>query len=463
MIANSFRIAPYKIEEYDVQFKGAYVFQKNGKNLLLSDDGYMVLLDNELLEQVEGHRPDEALVMLLLQHRFATGKEPEDAAPLQHDAEHPVFFMIDLTNRCNMACRYCLREGDGAIPAKVISAQTVTKICDYILDYCRKTGEEYITIQPWGGEPLLETKRIFQIQDYMMENGICPCISIETNGVLLNEDLIAELRRRNIWVSVSIDGPKAIHDSQRVFSNGKPTHSIVESNLIKLRDAYEGRVSVIATVTRNTYRDIRAILRYLAVDLNLRNVKINFVHKSSFVDNEALCMNREEIQACTIEIYQTLLELVREGYQAGDYNIYTKLMNLLYNPKTDVCICSGCCGGRKMIAFDYHGNLYPCDVTDYPEECLGTIDEPLGLVEVIERAVSEKTYFREKKQPQCETCPWRCYCLGGCTVHVKAQGKQPPAIDEIECAVNQALYPAMVETILTEPELVNRLLRIEAL
>lgn len=77
--------------------------------------------------------------------------------------------------------------------------------------------------------------------------------------------------------------------------------------------------------------------------------------------------------------------------------------------------------------------------------------------------MSEKSYFKEKKQPKCEECPWYCYCRGGCTVHIKTQGEQPPAVDEIECAVNRTLYPALVELILSKPETVNRLLQAEAL
>ena len=458
-----FSVPGFRDESLGITFHGAYVFESDDKNLLLNENGYMLLLDDVLLGKLKRQDLSEELTMLLMQHRFASMDEVE-LSTMQTDMRvHPVFFMIDLTNRCNMACRYCLRDGEDSLDANVTSAETIEKICQYILNYCSTYDETKITIQPWGGEPLLEKERIFQIQDILRNGGIDPCITIETNGILLNEPTIRELRQRNIWVSVSIDGPATVHDVQRVFRNGAPTHSAVERNLKRLYEAYEGHISVIATVTKETYSRIDDIICYLVKDLHLQNIKINFVHKSSFLDNTDLCMTNEEIGSAALQILNTLIRLTKEDYTVSDYNIYTKLMNVLFNQRNDVCICDGCHGGRRMITFDYHGNVFPCDVTDYPEECLGNMYEEPDLVKMIEKAIPQQSYFKEKNQPQCETCPWFCYCRGGCTVHVKTQGEEPPAVDEIECAVNRSLYPALVRLILSEPQTVNRLLKAEVL
>lgn len=463
MSVQYYRIEAYHIEEMNADFLGAYVFTGKNRNFLLNDSGYSVLLDDILTESIRKQDIDDELAIILVQHRFIRLNDYSTEEINLSENIHPVYFMIDLTNRCNMACKYCLRDGEDSLTAKTISEETVTKVCDYILSYCRLSNEDKITIQPWGGEPLLEKDKIFRIQDYMLQNGINPCISIETNGILLNDEIIEELRRRNIWTSVSIDGPKQIHDNQRVFRNGKPTHSIVEANLCKLRDKYNGQVSVIATITRESYKYVKEIIRYLVIDLKIENIKLNFVHKSSFVDNDNLCMSNEEIAECTENIFFTFIELLKEGYRIGDYNIYTKMMNLLYNKKSDVCICDGCHGGRRMITFDYKGNVFPCDVTDYQEESMGNIDDGTELVDMVKNAIKTHMYFKEKKEPRCNGCPWRCYCKGGCTVHVKTQGNNPPSVDNIECAVNRRLYALMVEWILNHMEDVNAFLQEEVL
>ena len=451
-------------DSFPAEFTGAYVFKGKNRNFLLNKQGYSILLDDELLKDVEDHNIGEELAVLLIQHRFLLLDDNENAAEKNsRDDIHPVFFMIDLTNRCNMACKYCLREAEMSENSKTLSDEKAVEICDHILRYCKETGEDKITVQPWGGEPLLEKNKIFLIQDYLTEHGIAPCISIETNGLLLTDELIDELYRRDIWVSVSIDGPEALHNGQRVFRDGRPTHSIVEKHLMRLSEKFQGRVSVIATLTRETYTHVKEIIYYLVKDLKLVNVKLNFVHKSSFMDNDDLCMTEDEIAECTKEIFETFLQLNKEGYRVGDYNVFTKMLNLITNSKDDSCISGGCHGARRMIVFDHKGDIYPCDVTDYPEECLGNISSGVGLVDCVREAMKTHDYFLEKKEEKCEDCPWYCYCKGGCTVHVKTDGKNPPMTDRIECAVNETLYPLLVQQILDEPENVNLILRADHL
>lgn len=455
------KLLPFHIDIFEGDFLGAYAFQLDNKCMLLGLDGSMLLVDADLYNCIKTREIDDELAMVLAQHKLISfNSEPISE---HEESVKPVFFMIDLTNRCNMACKYCLREGEDSIKAKVMTQDKLQEVCDYIIDYCNTNEEYYITVQPWGGEPLLERDKIFFIQDYLLSHGIQPSISIETNGTLLTEELIKELHERNIWVSVSIDGPKQIHDAQRVFRGGQPTHSSVEKNLIKLSEIYEGNVSIIATITKYTYQDVEKILRYLVADLNLSNIKINFVHKSSFVDNDEMCMTDDEIADCTIKILETLVNLSEKGYSVGEYNIYTKINNLVYNRKSDVCICDGCHGGRKMLTLDYQGDIYPCDVSDYPEERLGNIADNDNLVELIENSMNSHPYFLIKKEKKCNDCPWYCYCRGGCTVHVKTQGENPPKTDYIECSINHALYPRLIEMILSKPEVINKLLHREAL
>ena len=112
-----------------------------------------------------------------------------------------------------------------------------------------------------------------------------------------------------------------------------------------------------------------------------------------------------------------------------------------------------------MIVFDMNGNIFPCELTDFPDESIGSVfSKNKDLITLIREAVSTRTYFVPKHIEKCTHCPWQCFCKGGCTVRVMNSGKRPPEIDEIECAVNTALYPAIVELLLTQPDIVNSIL-----
>ncbi len=115
-----------------------------------------------------------------------------------------------------------------------------------------------------------------------------------------------------------------------------------------------------------------------------------------------------------------------------------------------------------MIVFDRLGNIYPCELTDFPEEAIGNIREmDKTLIDIVKNSMDTNAYFVPKRIEKCDKCPWYLYCGGGCTVRILNSGYQPPAVDEIECSVNRVLYPAIIELVLTKPQVVNKILGYE--
>ncbi len=444
-------------------FHGAFVFATNEKVLLIERGGNIVLLKHELYRQIKRRQIDENLLIKLLQRGFfsltngATITNSTNAAQFLKSNISPTFFMVDITNRCNMACHYCLREEAYSNSPKTIRKEKAIEICNYIARVCQEYSIDNVMVQPWGGEPLLEKEIIFLMQEQLKNCGVHAQFTIETNGLLLTNSCIEELYQKQITVSVSIDGYKKIHDAQRVLLGGKPSHAIVEDALKRLQKVYGDNVAIIATITKQSAPYVEGILDYFTKQLKLRNIKLNFVHPSSFHDNSSMCMTADEIQTCSIRILNKIIQLQKEGILVFDYNIWVKTMNLLTNQKLDVCISKGCNGGRSMITFDTEGNIYPCDVTDFPEECLGNINDDVVLDEMIKRAIQTKTYFKEKHSEKCDMCPWWAFCRGGCTVHTKCAGKMAGEIDDIECGINRGVYPELVKLIMKEPETINTL------
>lgn len=113
-----------------------------------------------------------------------------------------------------------------------------------------------------------------------------------------------------------------------------------------------------------------------------------------------------------------------------------------------------------MIVIDKTGGIYPCELTDYKEMSFGTIYEAPDLISLLKRKSEEGGFFEKKCASECKDCPWYFYCRGGCTVRMINSGKRAPEIDEIECAVNCALYPKIIELILTDTELAYTILDI---
>lgn len=454
-----------KFESSDGQlsFCGCYAFSKGKKHLLLGENGNIILINDTIYRKILDNELDEEIWFKLLQRRLAVHKEQDSPSQEESILIRPTYFMIDMTNRCNMGCRYCLRDNKSSLEVKVIDKEMVIRICKYIANYCKKNNIGQAYIQPWGGEPLLEKDKIFLIQEEMQRNGITANITIETNGLLLSDKLMKELYDRNIGYGISIDGFAEVHDGQRTFPNGMGTHERVEQAVRKTQKYYGEHTSVLATATKQSIPYLGEIIEYFAKDLKVNKIKMNFVHKSVFQQEDEFCVDEEDIETGINQMCRKLVSLNEENINIMEYNLWVKMMNILTNRKMDACISRGCSGGRSMIVFDVHGNIFPCDVTDFSEESIGNISDSQDLNKLIQFGIEEKSYFFKKESKECLNCPWRHFCRGGCTVHVKCAGEKPGSIDRIECTANKVLYPKIIELILEKPELVNRMVGYEIL
>lgn len=104
------------------------------------------------------------------------------------------------------------------------------------------------------------------------------------------------------------------------------------------------------------------------------------------------------------------------------------------------------------------GYIYPCELTDYVEDRIGNVKECEDLIEMVKDAQLNRSYFKKKEDFSCSTCSWRYFCRGGCSIKAKLSGAKK---DDLECTINKTLYPIMIESILNNPMMVNKLLNAE--
>lgn len=448
------KIESFFDENTRLYFYGSSVYISESNAALFNGNGYMLLADSTLISSLYQKKIPLPLIRPFKSRKFAGDQE---FILRNCDCDiHPEFFMVDLTNRCNMRCKYCLRNVSSS--DRTICKERLKSICKYIEDYCNETNLKHVSIQPWGGEPLLELDLIIKMREWIQPIKTKVHFTIETNGTLLSPEIVDILYKNKIGLGISIDGIKETHDQQRLFASGLESHEIVVKNLIEAKKRYGERLGIITTITKNNADHIEKILDYYAKELKLSKVKFNFVHKSTFVECDELCLSKEEISNTEIRILHKITSLHKEGFPITEYNINVKLNNLLFLKYSDICLSRGCGGGRKMIVFDIEGRIYPCELTDIESENIGSISDEHGLIKLVEDAMHYRSYFIPKKADACQNCDWYIFCKGGCTVRTISLDKQPPAIDEIECAVNSALYPELIRLILEEPDTVNMLL-----
>jgi uncharacterized protein len=171
-----------------------------------------------------------------------------------------------------LACSYCYvyqhddqtwRDRPAVMPAGVFTA-----VAHRLGRHVRAHGLRRVRVVLHGGEPmLLGAARLGGLAAELRAAlpGTCTArIGMQTNGVLLREPALRELRRHGIVIGVSVDGVGADHDRHRVTHAGRGTFAAVSRALELLAGEYRPSFGgVLCTVSPDTdpvacYRGLRA-------------------------------------------------------------------------------------------------------------------------------------------------------------------------------------------------------------
>ncbi|SEG16349.1 uncharacterized protein SAMN04489712_103453 [Thermomonospora echinospora] len=155
-------------------------------------------------------------------------------------------FVLKIHGRCNLACDYCyMYQGADqswrSRPA-VMSAAILRQTAQRIARHARAHGLAEVEIVLHGGEPLLAGPAFIDFAATELRRGL-PAghrvgIGVQTNGLLLDERMLALLAAHDIGVSVSLDGDRAAHDRHRRRANGRGSHAAVRRALKTLTDRH---------------------------------------------------------------------------------------------------------------------------------------------------------------------------------------------------------------------------------
>lgn len=136
--------------------------------------------------------------------------------------------LIKVASRCNIDCKYCyvynMGDDNWTRLEKFMSVSTIDATAAALGDLARKQGRLF-SIVLHGGEPLLlGAKRL----EYLLQafRSVLPAeypISLQTNGILITDEILDICAAHHTSIAVSLDGPKHVNDSQRVGHKGEGT------------------------------------------------------------------------------------------------------------------------------------------------------------------------------------------------------------------------------------------------
>lgn len=148
--------------------------------------------------------------------------------------------LIKVASRCNINCSYCyvynLGDTGWAQMPKLISPDTLQATAEALSRLLSDQTHGFAVVLH-GGEPLLlGPKRMAQVLSTLRAALPSSCtLNIQTNGMLISDEILEICAVHECSLSVSLDGPAEIHDRWRLGHFGQPTHDRVLRGIDKLR------------------------------------------------------------------------------------------------------------------------------------------------------------------------------------------------------------------------------------
>lgn len=273
-----------------------------------------------------------------------------------------------VTQNCNLRCSYCYEKNKNC--EHDMTFETAKKIIDLMFAEdsikSKLINEEEATaliMDFIGGEPLLKITLVDKIMTYFVNEArrrnhrwaVHYMISISTNGILYFEpecQKFFEKWKGRLSLGITIDGNKKLHDSCRLFPDGKPSFDIVQ---MAFKDALN------KGYTHSTKMTLApANIQYLSgaiIDLlnyeGVEDVPANCVFEENWTIDQAKVIYSE-----LIKLGKWIIDNERYTYQSC--SLFTSTIG---RPKdyTNEDDNKNFCGGTgKMLAFDNDGNIYPC-------------------------------------------------------------------------------------------------------
>ncbi len=339
---------------------------------------------------------------------------------------------------CNLDCKYCFfLSKDTLYPdSQFRMADDVLEA--YVKQVIESQREPHITIAWQGGEPTLMGLDFFRramtlVQKYRRP-GMTLEHTIQTNGILMNEEWCEFLRTNNFLVGLSVDGPREMHDAYRVDKGGAPTFDKV-MRAARLMQQHKVEFNVLCTVHAANVDHPLKVYRFFRDELKTQFVQfIPIVERATpelleianegwgesnrarplYTQNGSLVTERtvksEQWGQFLIAIFD---EWVRHDVGDVYIQLFESALASWMGMPASLCIFAKTCG--NALALEHNGDLYSCDHFVEPKFLLGNIKEQ-HLVQLV--ASDKQRKFGNDKQDSlpryCRECEVKFACNGEC-------------------------------------------------
>ena len=325
------------------------------------------------------------------------------------------YLRLYITQNCNFKCTYCFEKKHSGF--EYMSLETIINSF-YAFKKYLDSGDclNTIKINYYGGEPLLRFDIIETSLPYLRkifkEYKSVIKITINTNGTLLNREIIEWAIKNKIHFYISIDGSKNTNDKNRIFQNGRGTYEEIIKKIKLLVEIASTEyitefLTILVTVTSENLFDIKNLIAILE-KLGVKNISLNVAFTCAIgnMKNE----NWNNLSTKELDYFiNTILEMQEKKFDSGLHigGMWGYLQQRILKGGSVFCQACG-----NEIGVSAEGKLFACPCTlDHEKYSIGYLSKDSFVFN------SNFKYFLNRKVyniPKCEDCGISGICRGGC-------------------------------------------------
>lgn len=306
----------------------------------------------------------------------------------QFDASKLTRVELIMSTACNLKCNYCFANG-GNYNQEInnIPFLVIDKIIELITN--SKNIQEIIL---FGGEPTLAEKEIEYLCKNLEQKGKFLKYKMVTNLYRISDHLIDVIKKYNIILTVSLDGPEWVNNKNRIARNGGNVYQNVINNIKQLKIKGVNIKAIEATYTS----------AHIEAGIKKEELK-KFFNETFKVEDIYIVddLNNNE---------NNLDQEIKNFFQKKELEVSDRYFLSNYFLKTTKK-CGICNSGISSICIDPQGYVYPCHlyVNQNYNYALGNI--LIGKIEEF------KELYKIREKLGCYNCSAK-YSCNICLAHI---------------------------------------------
>lgn len=328
----------------------------------------------------------------------------------------PINYLIKpASSNCNLRCKYCfyhsIAENREVASYGIMNEDTLEEIVKKGLEY----ADEMCGFAFQGGEPTIAGldffEKLIELQQKYNTKKLKIINSLQTNGMLIDDKWGEFLHDNDFLVGLSLDGPKEVHNLNRVDSKLDGTFNQVMKT-VELFNKYKVEYNILYVVTSHSSRFANKIYNFF------KESGFKYIQFISCLDplNEEPGKHSYSLKPSDLEKFLKITfdrwyeDCIKGKYTSIRY--FDNLIAMLLGQRPEACNMTGKCTCNCIIEAD--GGVYPCDFYVMDKWNLGNIKEK-EIKDMVSSDVAKEFINQSLHLSlECKECKWHGLCRGGC-------------------------------------------------